>query len=266
LDAELIGRYATESILPRVKAVYETAAGRWACNIEDGLISYFLRVDPDYGVKRAAATNSFCLTKSSKALVQMKRWGEVEPSVIARLNDPDLNRARQAAETLALYGDENAEKAMWNRLRRFREQWADRENALQFTPNTPRDVHDAVSFQIGLVDSIGKAQNWLLTNEEISELEILTLGSMRQEVARWHWHSPVDLTLSTFDDQLYAATNNQYIMKDVDSLRAKLVQYPSGTKFRMQTLASRNQLASVIQAINEIAQQHGLVIEDAAIK
>jgi hypothetical protein len=266
LDAELIGRYATESILPRVKAVYETAAGRWACNIEDGLISYFLRVDPDYGVKRAAETNSYCLTKSLKALVQMKRWGEVEPAVIARLNDPDLSRARQAAETLALYGDENAEKAMWNRLRRFREQWADRENALQFTPNTPRDVHDAVSFQIGLVDSIGKAQNWLLTNEEISELEMLTLGSMRQEVGRWHWHSPVDLTLSTFDDQLYAATNNQYFMKDVDSLRAKLVQYPTGTQFRMQTLTSRNQLASVIQAINEVAQQHGLVIEDAAIK
>jgi hypothetical protein len=35
------------------------------------------------------------------------------------------------------------------------------------------------SFQFGLVEAIGKAQAWLLTNEEITAFEILTLGQER---------------------------------------------------------------------------------------
>ena len=52
LDAQLIGRYSTKEILPRVKSVYESAGGGWDCVSEDGFVMYFLRVDADYGVKR----------------------------------------------------------------------------------------------------------------------------------------------------------------------------------------------------------------------
>ena len=59
LDAQLVGRYSTKAILPRVKAVYEGAPGRWDCLTEDGFILYFLRTDTDYGVRRLAIAPSF---------------------------------------------------------------------------------------------------------------------------------------------------------------------------------------------------------------
>lgn len=130
LDAQLIARYATKAILSRVKAAYEGKPGLQDCVREDGFISYFLRTDADYGVGLLAREPSCCMTKSIPAIIRMKRWNEIEPAVIGHMNSPDLNRARQAAETLAKYGRADAEKAIWERLRRFHQQWADRESEL----------------------------------------------------------------------------------------------------------------------------------------
>jgi HEAT repeat protein len=126
LDAQLIGRYSTKAILTKVKSTYESSAGQWDCVTEDGFVVYFLRVDPDYGVKRLAQAPSACMRKSIPAVVKMQRWSEVEPGIIVRLNGPDLNRARQAAEALANYGSPRAENALWDRLRRFHAQWTER--------------------------------------------------------------------------------------------------------------------------------------------
>jgi len=114
LDAQLVGRYSTRGILPRVKAVYGIAPGQWDCVAEDGFVSYFLRVEPNYGVEQLAAAASSCLTESIDSVIRMKRWREVEPRLVAKLNDPDLNRARNAAETLSRYGGPKAEKALWS--------------------------------------------------------------------------------------------------------------------------------------------------------
>jgi hypothetical protein len=65
------------------------------------------------------------MTNAIPAVIKMHRWSEVEPGIIARLYGPDLNRARQASETLAKYGSTQAEKALWDRLRKFHEQWAE---------------------------------------------------------------------------------------------------------------------------------------------
>lgn len=267
LDAQLIGRYATRAILPRVKAVYETAAGRWDCMMADGFIRYFLRVDADYGVRRLAQEPSACMTNSLPAVVRMKRWNEIELALIAGLDDPDLNRARQAAETLAKYGSPTAEKAMWDRLRRFHKQWARHPDDLNSRPAMPREAADAMSFQYGLVEALGKAQAWLLTNEQITQLENLTLGSEQDNVKHWHWHSPVDLGINfLFDDRLMADVNHQYSIADISSLSGKLAQYPSGTRFLLTSFGPQDLLALVLQEINDVAAEHGLVIEMAQQK
>jgi HEAT repeat protein len=256
LDAQLIGRYSTTAILPRVKSVYETAAGRWDCVTEDGFVSYFLRVDPDYGVKRLALAPSFCMINALPAVIRMRRWSEVEPGIVARLNGSDLNRARQAAEALAKYGSTEAGKALWERLRNFHEQWLERGNELVMRPGMPSDANEAVGFQFGLVEAIGKAQAWLLTNEKITELENLTLGQERDNVKQWHWSSPVNLTVSFFGEKM-VANINQYSATDLTSLKTKLAQYPSGTKFWLNILGSPERVAPVRAAITDIAEEHG---------
>ncbi len=261
LDAQLIGRYSTNAILQRVKTIYEASPGQWDCVTEDGFVFYFLRVDPDYGVKRLALAPSFCMKNSLPAVIRMQRWEEVQPGVLARLNGPDLNRARQAAETLAKYGGPQAEKAMWERLERFHAQWEERANELAYRPGMPRDANEAMGFQFGLVESIGKAQAWLLTNEEITALENLTLGQERDNVKQWHWSSPVDLNISFFNEQMQGAVNNQYNSADLGSLRNKLAQYPSGTIFRLTISGPPELVTPALASINDLANERGLQVE-----
>jgi hypothetical protein len=262
LDAQLIARYSTKAILPRVKSLYEAAPGGWDCVTEDGFVLYFLRVEPDYGMQRASADPSACMTQSIPAVIKMKRWGEVETKVIAELDNPDLNRARQAAETLARYGGAKAEAALWERMRRFHKQWAERGNDLSFHASTPRDASEAIGFQYGMVESIARAQGWLLSNEQVDELEKLALGSERDNVKQRHWNSPVEFSLDFFfDGQLRAEINNQYCPKDLVSLREKLGQYPSGTAFRLTVLGQEDGLVPLLRAVNEAALEHGLTID-----
>jgi hypothetical protein len=50
--APIIRLYATDSILPRVKKIYEIYGPDWPCSIEAGLLTYFLRVAPGYGTEK----------------------------------------------------------------------------------------------------------------------------------------------------------------------------------------------------------------------
>jgi hypothetical protein len=114
------------------------------------------------------------------------------------------------------------------------------------------------------VESLASAQGWLLSNEQVLELEHLTLGSERDNVKQRHWASPVDLSLDLlFDGQLRADINHQYFPKDLPSLQAKLGQYPSGTKFELTILGQEDRLRPVVRGINESAIEYGLTIEVA---
>jgi hypothetical protein len=257
LDAQLIGRYSTRDILPRVKSVYESSRGGWDCVSEDGFVMYFLRVDADYGIKRLnTKPPSTCMPNVLRSLMKMHRWSEVELALIARLNGQNLNSARDAAEVLAKCGSSQAEKALWERLRKFHEQWAERGNELSMRPGMPADANEAVGFQFGLVEAIGKAAAWLLTDDEITELENLTLGQERDNVKQWHWKSTVDVNVSFAGDQIIASMN-QYTATDIASLKAKLAQYPSGTKLWLNISGSAEHVSAVHAAIHDIAAEHG---------
>lgn len=262
LDAGLIGRYSTKEILPRVKGVFETASGGWDCVSEDGFAVYFLRVDVDYGLKRLEQKPpTTCMTNALRAITKMQLWGKVEPAIIARLNDPQLNWARAAAETLAKYGSKQAERALWDRLRKFHEQWSERGNELSMRPGLPKDAHEAVGFQFGLVEAIGRAPAWLLTDDEVTDLENLTLGQERDNVKQWHWTSSVNVNVSFFDDQI-TASMNQYTATDLASLKAKLAQYPNGTKLLLIFFGSPEHVSIVRAAIEDIAAAHGFELAE----
>src|SRR5271154_1796926 len=261
LDAQLVGRYATKSILPRVKAAYESFLHGSSCVASDGLFLYFLRVDPDYGVKRMTDEGvDLCMAHAPAAVAKMNRFSEIEPGLIAWLNGPDLNRARSAAETLARYGGPDTQKLLWDRLKRFHAQWLARQDEWSSRVGMKSDVNEAVGFQFGLVEAIGKAPAWLLTNEKITDLENLNIGQERDNVKQWQWSSPVDLQVNFFGDQMQASIG-QYSAQGLEALRNKLSQYPKGTKFWLNIFASPDQVTSTLEAINDVAGQYGLQID-----
>jgi hypothetical protein len=66
--APIIALYATPSLLARVRKAYESKAD-WPCAIEGGLLTYFLRVDSEYGVAKAG----LALEASYKKLGTLER-------------------------------------------------------------------------------------------------------------------------------------------------------------------------------------------------
>lgn len=264
LDASLVGRYATKAVLTKVKNIYERSLG-WDCVEEDGFVMYFLRVDADYGVKRLAVAPSACMENSLPAVVKMKRWNEVEPGIIARMNGPDLWRAGQAAEALSRYGDAGAEKALWQKLAQFHAQWAGRADELAiYRSDAKKDARDAMEFGGALVEALGRAQGWLLTNDQIGALENLAFGQERQNVKQWQWSSPVELDVNFFDERLMQATVHQYSETDMASLLSKIKQYPAGTEFRLSISGPPDKVAAAGTAIEDAAANHGLRIEQPA--
>jgi|GEM_PF-3051141 len=182
LDAQLIGRYATGSILSRVAAFYKSGAGAWDCAAEDEFLRYFLREDTEYGMIQFAVRGGVCTPESLSEVVRMKRWPEVEPVFIQRLDDSNLWTARDAAEVLGKYGGPEAKEAMLRRLRKFNRTWKSRGQELRQIPNMPREVGDAISFQNELIESLSHAQGWVLDPSEVLEIKNLALGEERESV------------------------------------------------------------------------------------
>jgi len=265
LDAGLIARFATGAILPRVKTFYQSS-GDDSCGTKSELVSYFLRVDTDYGIRLLKGADLFCMKGALETAARLKRWSAVEPWVIAELNGPNLWSARNAAEALAEYGSIKAKQSMLERLRKFHQQWAKREKEFQSTPGMPRAVNDAMGFQYGLVEAIGTAQGWLLDDSEIAEVQHLTLGNQKQQVADWKQaHSEsigIDLSFLSFDS--FSILIDRYSVSDIDSLRAKLTQFPAGTRFVIFHFHSAQEdmrWNKIIGAIHETAQEHGFPVE-----
>ena len=263
LDAQLIGRYATKAILARIERLYAPAPeGTWDCAAQSGLMTYFLRLDPDYAVEHLKGLVGPCDSDAFRVVTKMGRWPEVEPSVIQQLDNPNVWIARAAAETLAKYGGPNAEAAMWERLRKFHRQWAPREKELWNSPQMAQDASNAIDFEFGLAEALGKAQGWILSNSQITELECLSLGQLKDEVSRWHWHSPLNLSVTVgIGNPVHADINGIFFEPDMDSLRAKLAQFPSGTEFHLRPYGTEEQVRPVIQAIRNLADEHGLVVK-----
>lgn len=265
LDTGLIARLATGRILPRVKAFYQNS-GDNSCSTNSDLVSYFLRVDTDYGIHQLKGANLFCMRGAFETAARLKRWGDVEPSVIAELNDSNLWNARNAAEALGQFGSIKAKQAMLERLRNFHRQWAQREKEFQSTPGTPVVVNDAMGFQYGLVEAIGKAQGWLLDNSEIAEVQHLTLGNQKEQVADWKpAHSEsigIDLTFLSFDSFLILI--DRYSVRDIASLGAKLAQFPAGTRLvvaHFHAAQEDSRWNKILGTIHETAQEHGFQVE-----
>jgi hypothetical protein len=133
--APIIGLYATDSILFRVKKVYEIYGPDWPCSMQAGILTYFLRVDPTYGVDRVGPAlsayynrgGSDCHQRSLLVdLALLRNGAELQPFVAAALNDPRPQVAAAGARVTA-FGDQAKIplQPLLKRLRALHDEWAD---------------------------------------------------------------------------------------------------------------------------------------------
>jgi hypothetical protein len=112
--APIIGLYATDAILPRVTKVYEVHGPDWPCSIEAGLLTYFLRVDPQYGTEKLGPALSSYYDKGGSDCHQgsllvdlaiLRNSPELRPFAVSALNDARPLAAAAGARVLA-FGDQ----------------------------------------------------------------------------------------------------------------------------------------------------------------
>lgn len=198
--APIIGLYATDSIFPRVKKVYEVYGPDWPCSIEAGLLTYFLRLDPAYGTEKLGPALSAYYNKGGSDchqtsllvdLALLRNGPELQPFVSAALNDPRPLVAAAGARVTA-FGDQAKIPLppLLARLRALRDEWADFDTRSSTDPEYLKkwnsgynELERTLSIDfVNAGDSPGNAVIW----KQALELCITDLcrNTLRQRLAR----------------------------------------------------------------------------------
>jgi hypothetical protein len=275
LDYHVVELFGDELPLAGMKTVFNDHLGQWACDPQTAMLRYFLRLEPEFGVKAAEA--SFAARKVTGCYHSLlQELGDalpkVEPLAISALNDTDLEVANDAALALGHWGTAGAEAALWARLKGFHQEWQGREGELRAAPPYTDPVARAAALESTLVNSIATGTNWICGPEKLGQLSALASPRQQIQVATWsgQWAPGQALILPNWypEDHLSFGVL-QYSNLDEQQFRTKLSQMPGGMKLYFQIWkpgqisppVSMEKQDAVFQSLRSHAAHFGVTIE-----
>ena len=196
-----------------------------------------------------------------------------EQAAITVLDDQDLEVANDAALALGRWGTAKSEDALWARLKRFHQEWKDRESELRATPDYGSPVGRATALESTLVSSIATGTNWICDSEKLERLRALASPRQQMQISSWskQWDGGNALILPNWfpEDQLTFGVL-QYSNLDEEQFRAKLSQMPIRMKLYFQIWKPgqisppdvMERQTAVFQALRNYAAQFGVTIEE----
>jgi len=193
--APLIGKYASPALLERVRTVYEVEKEAWPCDIEAGLLAYFLRVDEPYGAQMLPAAVTYAASRERLSCQRPSLIGTIsdifygpfiEKAAIQQLDDRATNLALDAVQVLAGHRSETGYAAILNRLRRFHDEWQG------FDPqkSPPEVIHNwdvrhQAGLQMDLVRALARSSNYRRHSDKLDELvQLCVTETCRAEIQR----------------------------------------------------------------------------------
>jgi hypothetical protein len=277
LDFELIDRYAGGDALGAVQAAFNAHVSRWGCAPQAAMLRYLLRVAPDSGeaaVHAALAERKH--TGCYRSLLQDigQPLPKVQSIAIEALGDADPEVVQDAVLSLGKWGTADAEKVLWDRLKRFHEDWTDRKDQLRLTPDFQSPIGRAVALEHGLVTAIGSGTNWICETDKLTKLAELTwTQSERRQIDDWilQWkNGPALLNPYWYPDPGHPTFSVlQYSNLTEEQLRAKVAQLPRGIDLRWQFFkpgqiappVGMEKQQEVFDRIRAVAAEHGVRLE-----
>jgi len=272
--ASLIARYASPAILPQVTEKFDPKIGKWACDIQDPILAYVLRVNPAGArprIEQAIAARGEEFSACNHGLFQGISEIHYDPLLeeigIKSLDDPDLQVAMTAATMLGKFGSPVAESALWQRYASWSAQWAGHESQLDMT------FADGVTekiYQIGLgqnlMQALATGKSWLSDKTKLQRFSQMTkVRRIQQQLDDYlkQWADQA-LTISFEHGSQpfpFHARVAQYEFGSIDALKEKLAQFPSGTKF----LLSRPPVESpandqIVAELRTFLTSHGMFL------
>jgi hypothetical protein len=262
-DYQLIARYASARPLPKLKAMYEDARGKWACEPQSALLRYFLRVDPDYATTEiSAALKLREFTGCYKML--FANFGEalhirkVEQIAITALSDSSPEVVSNAAGALGKYGSLKVEPILWERLKKFHEEWTDKSDRLRDRPGLSPELQAEGMLEYSLIHAIADGQAWLCGPDKLQQLAELVTPARKPEVEgiinQWR-DGQFFLSLNWWPSGDLDYTVAYFSGHGMEQLKEKLTQFPSGAHFvAIMTVAQRNRhRAEMVEVENAVA-------------
>jgi hypothetical protein len=266
--ASLIARYATDAILPQVIEQLDPKIGKWACNIQNPLLAYVLRVSPATArilIKKAIAARGEEFTACNHELFQIISEIHYDPSLediaIESLNDSDPEVAQTAATLLGKFGSPAAESALLKRYASWSQQWTDRETRLD---KTFADRLDDDFYQLGLglnlTLALGTGRSWLSDKAALQRLAQQTkVRRVRQQlegyIKLWE-EEPLTIFIDSSSFGFHARVV-QYEFQSIDALKEKLAQFASGTKFAITITTTESSASETAAELRNFLISHG---------
>ena len=276
VTSELIERYASDQILSRVRAVYDSReTGKWECRTQAALLAYFFRIDSSLAgeyLNKALASRAkglaHCYTQVLKNVAALHMSAKMEEVATSALDDEDYQVVSEAASVLAEHGSADAEKALWRRLEKLHEAMQARSEEF----NDDDELSDEEAIERALRAALITGQAWLMNPEKLERLRDLCLTEeSRDEVDKKisGWVPQIYVAFHSFDGEPSAIGVAHYEMKSIDSLKKKLLQFPKGTVFKLKTATYRideSKAEEVVREIENYLAEHGMKLKHESEK
>ncbi len=272
--ASLISRYATDAILPQITEELDPKVGKWACDIQNPILAYVLRVSPVFArprIEKAIAARGNNFSACNHSLFQMVSEIQYDPLLeeigIKSLNDPDPEVAETAATMLGNFGSPASESALLQRYESWSAQWEGRESDLEvsFAEGLNEKAYQ-LGLGMNLMQALATGKAWFLDQAELQRLLQLTKVRRIQQQLEGYLKTWEDQPFSILVDVGWSgfhARVAQYELHSIDGLKDKLIQFPEGTKFVLSISASDSSVADQISAeLRDFLSRHGMSLTE----
>jgi len=238
--ATLIHRYATGAVEGGVIGYLDPSLGKMACAIQEPLLAYLLKVDPESARSRLLAAMtaagegySACNHSLLTDVSRLQNHAILEDIAIEFVDSPDPQVVASAAGYLGQFGHANAEQILWAKFTSWSEHWKGRENELDYDGAHPERLYEANAGST-LLQALATAHGWLTDEAKLRRLIDLSVGTSQQQTARSYlsqWQSrPRLIVFAPFEPpQIQIA---QYQEASLQAAKEKLDQFPKSTVFQ----------------------------------
>lgn len=240
--ASLIERYATPAIEARVTNYLDPSLGKMACDVQNPLLAYLLRVDPQAARPRiesalAARGEGFsaCNHQLLPDLARMQNDPMLQEMAIKALDDPDPEIVAGAAAYLGKYGNASAEDVLWARFTSWSTQWKGHEGELQYVPGKSLEGQYQAGAGSNMLQALAQGHAWLADEAKLRRLIDLSVGEVQQQQAngflnQWRTQRHTIIFIPSADGEGNFMIG-QYQENSPSLLHEKLLQFARGTSF-----------------------------------
>lgn len=166
---DLLERYGTVSIIPRIRESFENKIGAMPCRPQASVIRIFFKFDTTLALKSLQnALDSRASTacyNTVLAEIPKERWSkDVENIAIGLLSDDDLGLVKSTVEVLARNGSAGAKSAIIESFERFSRRMKNDPEANQTTFGSYKLPMSTIEGTF--ISALTESENWTLTDDE----------------------------------------------------------------------------------------------------